>query len=223
MHLYFSSICFSTSATNKPLTDVADSPQEWSDPSSCPSWNTKPLPLHLVLDFLWMIFLSGLILVRTSFWPGCGGLSCGIGVGPACPDAVQMGLAFLLAYRPFIWMGSLFADLVLSCSGSFWVLAPEWSVWRWLLCGLAQWGESEERQSFGLQAASPLCCGIKCTHWAISLPAADGRRRWVIFFQGMPLGAWDGSFAPDPFVCVLSCILWGAANHLENWFVFIGL
>jgi len=67
-------------------------------------------------------FSFGLILVRTRLWPGCGGLSCGLGVGPAGQLAVPTGWAFPLAYMPFIWVGSLFADPELRCHR---VVAPE--------------------------------------------------------------------------------------------------
>lgn len=128
--------------------------------------------------------------MRTHFWPGCGGLSCGLGVGPAGQLAVPIGQTFPLAYMPFIWVGSLFADPVLSCCGGFQALASECSVWRWFLCGVAGERGIWECQFFRLQAAFPSSCGVKCTHQAVSLTAVDGRRRWVIFFQGMPLGAW---------------------------------
>lgn len=138
------------------------------------------------------------MLVRTRFWPGCGGLSCGFGVGPAGQLAVPTGWAFPLAYMPFIWVGSLFADPVLSC---FRALAPEWSVWRWFLCGVAGERGVWERQLFGLQAAFPSCCGVKCTHQAVSLTAADDRRGWVILFQGTPLGVWAGLLPQIKCLC----------------------
>lgn len=75
-------------------------------------------------------------------------------------------------------------------------------------------------QFFGLQAAFPSCCVVKRTHQAASLTAANGRKRKKIFFRGTPLGAWVGLL--PQIKCLLSCILWGA-NHLELWFVFIGL
>lgn len=111
--------------------------------------------------------------------------------------------AFPLAYMPFICVGSLFADPVLSCCGGFRALASECSVWRWFLCGVARERGIWECQFFRLQAAFPSCCGVKCTHQAVSLTAVDGRRRWVIFFQGMPLGAWVGLLPQIKRLCAV--------------------
>lgn len=69
------------------------------------------------------------------------------------------------------------------CSAAVVALGPgHQNVWRWFLCGVAGERGVWEHEFFGLQAAFPLCCGVKCTHQAVSLTAVDGRKRWVIFF-----------------------------------------
>lgn len=51
---------------------------------------------------------------------------------------VPIGQAFPLAYMPFIWVSSLFANPVLSCRGGFGALAPECLEVVLVWCG---WGK----------------------------------------------------------------------------------
>lgn len=71
------------------------------EPPILPAWDTTPQPVHVVLDFLWVTFLScaGLILTRTSF-------------GVAAEGSAMAGRrmdrqAFPAASMPFIWASSL--------------------------------------------------------------------------------------------------------------------
>lgn len=66
-------------------------------------------------------------------------------------------------------------------------MAPEWSVRRWYLFGVA----GERGESWGVCASSlgcpfPSCC-VKRTRQAVLLMAAAARRKRVISSQGMPL------------------------------------
>ena len=120
MRLYFSGICFSPSETNKPLTYVADSLILASVGHETPA---SPFVFRFCVGEF--SFVYRLDPCENQFGPGREGLGRGPGVGPAGQDAVQTGQAFLVAYRPFLWVGSLFADPGLRCSGGFGVLAPE--------------------------------------------------------------------------------------------------
>ena len=175
MRLYFSGICFSPSETNKPLTYVADSLILASVGHETPA---SPFVFRFCLGEF--SFVYRLDPCKNQFGPGREGLGRGQAWDLLVRTQYRQG-------RPSCWPTGLlsgWAPSLLTLGSAAVVALGSWhqsEVSRWFL-----WGGVSGDQFFGLQAAFPSCCVVKRTHQAVSLTAADGRRRKKIFFRGRP-------------------------------------